>query len=160
MNSDSDSPDPLSSPDSPPPQTPPNLHQNTIDPDARWLVQKYGGTSVGKFAVKIACDIVSSVSQFSHHVAPIYQPCSLVETTLIAKRSQSCARLDLVPQKLWEPPTSCSKRLLRRSKDPQWGRVGHPVTKTGLHHYIPQMRVPGPVLRHARPYRTVGCPHL
>ncbi|KAJ3535829.1 hypothetical protein NMY22_g6309 [Coprinellus aureogranulatus] len=43
-----------------PPMTPPNLHQNTIDPAAKWLVQKYGGTSVGKFAVKIARDIVST----------------------------------------------------------------------------------------------------
>ena len=63
MNSDSDSPDPVSSPDSPPPKTPPSLHQNTIDPNARWLVQKFGGTSVGKFAVKIARDVVSSVPQ-------------------------------------------------------------------------------------------------
>ncbi|KAH8101893.1 aspartate kinase [Cristinia sonorae] len=38
--------------------TPPNLHQNTIDPAAKWLVQKYGGTSVGKFATKIAEDII------------------------------------------------------------------------------------------------------
>lgn len=60
MRSDSDSPDPLSSPDSSSPKTPPNLHQNTINPDARWLVQKFGGTSVGKFAVKIASDIVSN----------------------------------------------------------------------------------------------------
>ncbi|KAF5338091.1 hypothetical protein D9611_014192 [Ephemerocybe angulata] len=43
-----------------PPRTPPNLHQNSIDPSAKWLVQKYGGTSVGKFAVKIARDIVSN----------------------------------------------------------------------------------------------------
>ncbi|KAI0253340.1 aspartate kinase [Lactifluus subvellereus] len=42
----------------PPPGTPPNLHQNTIDPDAKWLVQKYGGTSVGKFASQIAENIV------------------------------------------------------------------------------------------------------
>ncbi|KAI0088997.1 aspartate kinase [Irpex rosettiformis] len=41
------------------PGTPPNLHQNSIDPSAKWLVQKFGGTSVGKFAVKIAEDIVS-----------------------------------------------------------------------------------------------------
>ncbi|KAI0360445.1 aspartate kinase [Trametes cingulata] len=40
------------------PRTPPNMHQNTIDPAAKWLVQKYGGTSVGKFAVKIAEDII------------------------------------------------------------------------------------------------------
>lgn len=52
------------SPDPPLPQTPPNLHENSIDPNARWLVQKFGGTSVGKFAVKIARDVVSSVFQF------------------------------------------------------------------------------------------------
>ncbi|KAF9652578.1 aspartate kinase [Thelephora ganbajun] len=68
MSSDSDSPDPLSSPDSPPPQTPPNLHQNTIDPGAHWLIQKFGGTSVGKFAVKIARDIVSNYVD-NHKVA-------------------------------------------------------------------------------------------
>ncbi|KDQ60047.1 hypothetical protein JAAARDRAFT_32418 [Jaapia argillacea MUCL 33604] len=55
-NSDSESMHSLLSP----PRTPPNLHQNSIDPDAKWLVQKYGGTSVGKFAVKIARDIVSN----------------------------------------------------------------------------------------------------
>ncbi|GLB39135.1 putative aspartate kinase [Lyophyllum shimeji] len=55
------SPDSLSSSQScSPPRTPPNLHQNTVDPAARWLVQKFGGTSVGKFAVKIARDIVSN----------------------------------------------------------------------------------------------------
>ncbi|KAJ7154652.1 Aspartate/glutamate/uridylate kinase [Mycena filopes] len=42
-----------------PPRTPPNLHQNSIDPSSRWLVQKFGGTSVGKFAVNIAKDVVS-----------------------------------------------------------------------------------------------------
>lgn len=41
-----------------PPSTPPGLHQNTINPSAKWLVQKYGGTSVGKFASKIAQDII------------------------------------------------------------------------------------------------------
>ncbi|KAF8555477.1 aspartate kinase [Imleria badia] len=49
-----------STPSTSPPSTPPNLHQNTIDPSARWLVQKFGGTSVGKFAVQIAKDIVSN----------------------------------------------------------------------------------------------------
>lgn len=49
----------LSSVETPPlPSTPPNLHQNTIDPDSKWLVQKYGGTSVGKFASQIAENIV------------------------------------------------------------------------------------------------------
>ncbi|KAG0707898.1 Aspartate/glutamate/uridylate kinase [Suillus ampliporus] len=36
------------------------LRQNNTDPEARWLVQKFGGTSVGKFAVNIARDIVPS----------------------------------------------------------------------------------------------------
>ncbi|RDB30250.1 putative aspartokinase [Hypsizygus marmoreus] len=58
--SPSPSPSPSSSNSSSPPRTPPNLHQNTIDPSAKWLVQKFGGTSVGKFAVKIAEDIVSN----------------------------------------------------------------------------------------------------
>ncbi|KAF5383142.1 hypothetical protein D9615_005018 [Tricholomella constricta] len=51
---------PFSSKSSSPPRTPPNLHQNTLDPSAKWLVQKFGGTSVGKFAVKIAQDIVAN----------------------------------------------------------------------------------------------------
>jgi aspartate kinase len=33
--------------------------QNPINPDTKWIVQKFGGTSVGKFAAKIAEDIVS-----------------------------------------------------------------------------------------------------
>ncbi|KIY45054.1 aspartate kinase [Fistulina hepatica ATCC 64428] len=41
------------------PTTPPNLHQNSIDPSAKWIVQKFGGTSVGKFPVKIAKEVVS-----------------------------------------------------------------------------------------------------
>src|SRR5260221_7066958 len=40
-----------------PPPTP-NMYQNAIDSDASWIVQKFGGTSVGKFAAKIAEDIV------------------------------------------------------------------------------------------------------
>jgi aspartate kinase len=51
----------LSPPATPGTSTPPNLHQNSIDPDAPWLVQKFGGTSVGKFAVKIAEDAVAYV---------------------------------------------------------------------------------------------------
>ncbi|PVG03252.1 putative HOM3-L-aspartate 4-P-transferase [Serendipita vermifera] len=49
----------LSPPATPGAYTPPNLHQNSTDPDTPWLVQKFGGTSVGKFAVKIAEDAVS-----------------------------------------------------------------------------------------------------
>ncbi|KAL0563640.1 Aspartokinase [Marasmius crinis-equi] len=54
--SSSSSPSPVSSP----PSTPPNLHQNTINPSAKWLVQKFGGTSVGKYPAKIARDVVSN----------------------------------------------------------------------------------------------------
>lgn len=43
------------------PRTPPNLHQNSTDPTTKWLVQKFGGTSVGKFVEKIAEDVVSFV---------------------------------------------------------------------------------------------------
>lgn len=51
-----------------PPRTPPNLHQNTVDPNAKWLVQKFGGTSVGKFAVNIAQEVVSNYID-NHKVA-------------------------------------------------------------------------------------------
>ncbi|PPR04771.1 hypothetical protein CVT24_007087 [Panaeolus cyanescens] len=57
-----------SSSSSSPPKTPPNLHQNSQDPAAKWLVQKFGGTSVGKFAVKIAEDIVANYVD-NHKVA-------------------------------------------------------------------------------------------
>ncbi|KAF9265345.1 aspartate kinase [Marasmius fiardii PR-910] len=49
-----------STPISTPPKTPPKLHQNSIDPDSKWLVQKFGGTSVGKYPVRIARDVVSN----------------------------------------------------------------------------------------------------
>lgn len=41
--------------------TPLNLHQNSNDPSATWIVQKYGGTSVGKFAIRISEEIVPYV---------------------------------------------------------------------------------------------------
>ncbi|KAG1841820.1 Aspartate/glutamate/uridylate kinase [Suillus subalutaceus] len=47
-------------PSSFPPTNPLMLRQNNTDPEAKWIVQKYGGTSVGKFAVNIARDIVSN----------------------------------------------------------------------------------------------------
>jgi aspartate kinase len=73
----------LSSIDSPPPpSTPPSLHQNTIVPEAKWLVQKYGGTSVGKFASQIAENIVP-YAQFctlrlpiQSHLKFLVNPCS------------------------------------------------------------------------------------
>ncbi|KAF7796163.1 hypothetical protein EIP86_007337 [Pleurotus ostreatoroseus] len=59
-----------SSPSVSSPSTPPNLHQNSVDPAAKWLVQKFGGTSVGKFAEKIAEDIVSDYLN-QHKVAVV-----------------------------------------------------------------------------------------
>ncbi|KAG8809289.1 Aspartokinase, partial [Serendipita sp. 400] len=49
----------LSPPATPGTSTPPSLYQNSTDPDTPWVVQKFGGTSVGKFAIKIAEDAVS-----------------------------------------------------------------------------------------------------
>jgi aspartate kinase len=39
----------------------PSLRGNSTSSSTPWLVQKFGGTSVGKFAVKIAEDAVSYV---------------------------------------------------------------------------------------------------
>ncbi|KAG2104413.1 Aspartate/glutamate/uridylate kinase [Suillus discolor] len=53
--------DPITLPSTSGPSTNPLvLRQNNVDPEAKWIVQKYGGTSVGKFAVNIARDIVPS----------------------------------------------------------------------------------------------------
>ncbi|KAK7059910.1 Aspartate/glutamate/uridylate kinase [Favolaschia claudopus] len=54
MSQSSDSSSCSSSPTS----SPTSLQPNNIDPSSRWLVQKFGGTSVGRFAVNIARDIV------------------------------------------------------------------------------------------------------
>src|SRR5216684_4038620 len=84
----------------PPPSTPPNLHQNTIDPEAKWLVQKYGGTSVGKFASQIAENIVpyaqSSSNQRSHLK---FSREILAVTTWIDTNSRLSVRHVLVQQK-------------------------------------------------------------
>ncbi|KAG2058187.1 aspartate kinase [Suillus hirtellus] len=52
--------DPVTLPSTSPSTNPLVLRQNNADPEAKWIVQKYGGTSVGKFAVNIARDIVPS----------------------------------------------------------------------------------------------------
>ncbi|KAF9788353.1 Aspartate/glutamate/uridylate kinase [Thelephora terrestris] len=122
MRSDSDSPDPLSSPDSPPPKTPPNLHQNTIDPDARWLVQKFGGTSVGKFSVKIARDIVSNYID-NHKVAVVCSARSgsskaLGTTNLLLKASSQALR---VPATSTYPTPGCTTPgTTRTSRNNDW----------------------------------------
>lgn len=50
--------DPITLPSTSPSMNQLVLRQNNADPEAKWIVQKYGGTSVGKFAVNIARDIV------------------------------------------------------------------------------------------------------
>jgi translation initiation factor RLI1 len=49
-----------------PPATPPNLHQNTVDPNAGWVIQKFGGTSVGKYARRIGDEVVKYVVLFNY----------------------------------------------------------------------------------------------
>ncbi|KAG2003563.1 aspartate kinase [Coprinopsis cinerea AmutBmut pab1-1] len=41
------------------PPTPKSFRQNPTDLSTKWLVQKFGGTSVGKFPIKIATDVVA-----------------------------------------------------------------------------------------------------
>lgn len=103
----------------PPPSTPPNLHQNTIDPEAKWLVQKYGGTSVGKFALQIAENIVpyACFSLLSNRAIKI--SCFLAVTTWTNTNSRLSARRVQVQLKRWAPPTFSS--------------VPHPKL-SGVHH--------------------------
>jgi aspartate kinase len=98
MSFDSPAPSPSSSlsptPPSSVPMTPPNMHQNTIDPAAKWLVQKFGGTSVGKFATKIAGDIVANYID-QHKVAIVCSARSgstkaLGTTNLLLKAATQC----------------------------------------------------------------------
>ncbi|CAG7847746.1 Probable aspartokinase; AltName: Full=Aspartate kinase [Serendipita indica DSM 11827] len=60
----------LSPPNTPGASTPPNIYQNSTDPDTSWVVQKFGGTSVGKFAIKIAEDAVSGYLD-THKIAVV-----------------------------------------------------------------------------------------
>ncbi|KAI0341386.1 aspartate kinase [Trametopsis cervina] len=83
------------------PGTPPNLHQNSADPAAKWLVQKFGGTSVGKFAVKIAEDIVSQYLD-QHKVAIVCSARSgstkaLGTTNLLLKAATEALHLAKTP---------------------------------------------------------------
>ncbi|KAH9911164.1 Aspartate/glutamate/uridylate kinase [Amylocystis lapponica] len=105
------------------PQTPPNLHQNTIDPAAKWLVQKYGGTSVGKFAVNIAEDIVSDYLD-QHKVAIV---CSA--------RSGSTKALGTTNLLL-----RAASEALQRSASPS-GTPGH-VTPSTLFSRLAQVQSP------------------
>lgn len=57
-------------PSSPSCTNPSVLRQNNTDPEAKWIVQKFGGTSVGKFPINIARDIVSNYTG-QHKVAVV-----------------------------------------------------------------------------------------
>src|SRR5258706_7807875 len=70
------------------PSTPPNLHQNSTDPDTPWLVQKFGGTSVGKFAAKIAEDVVS-YAILTIYVAKVSDSCFSIAVTSITTKWRS-----------------------------------------------------------------------
>ncbi|KAN0059732.1 Aspartokinase [Thecaphora frezii] len=50
---------------------PPTTHLRSPpdDPNAPWIIQKYGGTSVGKFLERIANQIVPAYMHTNHHVA-------------------------------------------------------------------------------------------
>lgn len=56
--------DPVSSSAAPGPPRLQNLLQNNMDSSTKWLVQKYGGTSVGKFVTRIADEIIPFVLIF------------------------------------------------------------------------------------------------
>jgi len=47
----------------------PHTQERDLPGGANWVVQKFGGTSVGKFAVKIAEDIVLYVALYSTYFA-------------------------------------------------------------------------------------------
>lgn len=113
------------------PPTPSNLHQNSIDPAAKWLVQKFGGTSVGKFADKIAEDIVSlvfnlvcagQVAESMSRPRVAVQPCSTVlcalkpfaGNTSTSTTSQSYVLRVRAPPRPSVPQICCSRRPLRR----------------------------------------------
>ncbi|KAF5389781.1 hypothetical protein D9757_006015 [Collybiopsis confluens] len=93
-----------------PPKTPSNLHQNSIDPDSKWLVQKFGGTSVGKFPVQIANQVVSEYID-SYKVAVV---CSARSGT-----SKALGTTNLLLR-------AASEVLVRRPKSQQHSVVGSP----------------------------------
>jgi hypothetical protein len=95
----------------PPHRTPPSMHQNTIVPDAKWPVQKYGGTSVGKFASQIAENIVPYAADslaFNYSLRSKLSCENFAATTWIDISSPLSAQHVLVPLKLWTQPTCSS----------------------------------------------------
>ncbi|KAK7438071.1 Aspartokinase [Stygiomarasmius scandens] len=110
-------PSPSSSPSrSPSPMSTPNLRQNPTDPNVKWLVQKFGGTSVGKFPAKIAKDVVSAYMG-THRVAIV---CSA--------RSGSTKALGTTNLLL----RAASEALIRRPKSPRNNSTSPSGTMTPL----------------------------
>ncbi|KAG8854213.1 mRNA cleavage and polyadenylation factor subunit [Tulasnella sp. 330] len=100
--------------------TPPGLHQNSIDPAARWLVQKYGGTSVGKFAERIAETIVPTYLD-QHKVAIVCSARSgstkaLGTTNLLLRAASEALKPVSVDTPAVTPGTQTP------SRNPLWGR--------------------------------------
>ncbi|KAJ7115796.1 Aspartate/glutamate/uridylate kinase [Mycena epipterygia] len=94
-----------------PPRTPPNLQQNSIDPSSRWLVQKFGGTSVGKFAVNIARDIVSGYID-SNKVAV-----ALGTTNLLLRAASETLRRHPKTRSGYVTPVSGSSGIFGRTEE-------------------------------------------
>ncbi|KAN0085735.1 Aspartate/glutamate/uridylate kinase [Tylopilus felleus] len=125
-----------------PPSTPPNLHQNTIDPSARWLVQKFGGTSVGKFAVQIAKDIVSNhIDQ--HKVAIVCSARSgstkaLGTTSLLLKAATEAKRPSIKTNSKSETVTPVTNGMFRRLSECSSPRTGSSSPTSTAFSPIPQ----------------------
>ncbi|KAF5366552.1 hypothetical protein D9758_008990 [Tetrapyrgos nigripes] len=94
----------------------PVLRKNPTDPNAKWLVQKFGGTSVGKFPAKIARDVVSPYIK-DHRVAIV---CSA--------RSGSTKALGTTNLLL----RAASEALMRRPQSPQMNSPSSSGTMTPL----------------------------
>jgi len=122
-----------SAPSLSPPSTPPNLHQNSVDPAAQWLVQKYGGTSVGKFAAKIAEEIVPCA--FLHHQTFVHHPNILAATILTSTKSLLSVRHVQAPPRRWARPTYFYAPHLRPYND------RHQAPYLVRHHRYPQERL-------------------
>ncbi|KDQ10464.1 hypothetical protein BOTBODRAFT_36166 [Botryobasidium botryosum FD-172 SS1] len=113
-----------SAPDTPSPPTPPSLHQNSIDPASKWLVQKFGGTSVGKFAAQIAEVIVPAYLD-QHKVAVVCSARSgstksLGTTNLLLRAATEALR----------PSGNVSSSYTPGARTPSDGLFGRPPSRT------------------------------
>ncbi|KAL4073673.1 Aspartate/glutamate/uridylate kinase [Scleroderma citrinum] len=97
-----------------------NLRQNTTDPDAQWLVQKFGGTSVGKFALEIAKQIVPAYIH-QHKLALVCSARSgstkaLGTTNLLLRAASQVRQRASKPSSGSQTPISGCNGLFRRSR--------------------------------------------